>query len=94
MPANDPTWRPDPRMIYPISYAHRALKNLRQPINLLEEIALRYILIEAAGEFYWETNSMNELINKLTELAKDVLKDYRQNPLEPLVTISKYRQRY
>ena len=90
MPANDPTMRPDPRMIYPISYANRALKNLRQPINLLEEIALRYILIDAAGEFYWETNSMNEL----TELAKDFLEDYRENPLETLVTISKYRQRY
>ena len=94
MPANDPTWRPDPRMIYPISYANRALNNLRQPINLLEEIALRYILIDAAGEMYWETNSMNELIKQLTELAKHVLKEYNENPLESLVTISKYRESY
>ena len=94
MPANDPARRPDPRMIYPIKYANMVINNLRQPINLLEEIALRYILIEAAGEFYWETNSMNELINKLTELAKDFLEDYRENPLETLVTISKFRQRY
>ena len=92
MPANDPTRRPDPRMIYPIKYANIVINNLRQPINLLEEIALRYILIDAAGEMYWETNNMNDFLKQLTELAKDVLKDYRQNPLEPLLTISKYRE--
>ena len=94
MPANDPARRPDPRMIYPIKYANMVINNLRQPINLLEEIALRYILIDAAGEMYWETNSMNELIKQLTELAKHVLKEYHENPLEPLVTISKYRESY
>ena len=78
MPVNDPTRRPDPRMIYRIKYANIVINNLRQPINLLEEIAIRYILIDAAGEMYWETNSMNDFLKQLTEIAKDALNDYRK----------------